>query len=162
MGDFIVDHTHPRAFTTMKRVCVYYSTGTLGTSLKASREQEWLCPSGSTPRLREHEKRLRPQNDTYSSKDRLLKHAKHLCLWVEKTNKMFLFIIMQGMQATISTDVIKLAHKIHHKPSDKPLSYCYKIGKFQKHHKMAKDKTHFIFPLLIEIKSLYSHFNNRL
>lgn len=75
---------------------------------------------------------------------------------------MFLFIIMQGMQATISTDVIKLAHKIHHKPSDKPLSYCYKIGKFQKHHKMAKDKTHFIFPLLIEIKSLYSHFNNRL
>ncbi len=72
-------------------------------------------------------------------------------------------IKMQGTQATTSTDVIKLAHKIHHKPDDKPLSYCYKIAKFQKHHKMATDKTCFIIhSLLNEIKSLYIHLKNRL
>lgn len=53
------NRTHPGAFTTMKSVCVYNRIGTLGTSLEATREQEWLCPSGSTPRLRAHEKRLR-------------------------------------------------------------------------------------------------------
>jgi len=80
-----------------------------------------------------------------------------VCAKPRETNKMFLIIKMQGTQATTSTNVINLAHKLHHKPNNKLLSYCYKNAKLQKHHKTA-DKTLFIISsLLNEIQSLYTH-----